>query len=402
MSADRAIVVGGGPVGSVAALLLAQAGVPVTVLERAADVVIDYRASTIHPPTLDLLEDCGATAAMLEMGLRAPVNQIRDRRAGKIAEFDFTALRDDTRHPYRLQCEQFKLVGWAYRELAKLPNAELLFEHEFSGLTQDDDGVDVAVTAPDGRTRTLRGRVAIGCDGGRSAVRKAIDVAFEGFTYPEHFLVSGTTFDFKSAMPDICSVNYTADPDEWYLLLQIPDMWRVIVPVDPEREPDDALGDAYIQNALQNLLPRDEPYDIVVKAIYRVSQRVAERYRVGRVFLAGDAAHINNPLGGVGLNGGLHDAVALTRRLIPFCHGSAPESELDRYEAERKPEAITAINAMTQRNKQLLEEREPAIRARNLAEIARTAADPELAYRYMLKSSMIESVRRCGLIATPA
>jgi 3-(3-hydroxy-phenyl)propionate hydroxylase len=193
-------------------------------------------------------------------------------------------------------------------------------------------------------------------------------------------------------------VNYTADPVEWYLLLEIPDMWRVITPVDPSVEPGDALMERRVQDSLQNLLPRAEPYAVLVKAIYRVHQRVASTYRVGRVFLAGDAAHLNNPLGGMGLNGGIHDALSLTGRLARVWHGRAPESELDGYEARRRPEAITAIHAITARNKKLLEERDPVVRERNLRAMASLAADPRRAYEYMLEGSMITSLRRCGMI----
>jgi 3-(3-hydroxy-phenyl)propionate hydroxylase len=394
---DRVIVAGGGPVGALAALLLARAGIPVAVLEREPGVQLDYRASTFHPPTLDLLEECGAEKALLAMGLVAPVSQFRDRERGKIAEFDFAALKRDTRHPYRLQCEQFKLVDWLYRELAKIPGAELAFEHSVVGVRQSDDGVEVEVDCPAGRKR-LAGDFLIGADGGRSEVRKAVDIGFEGFTYPEHFLVAGTRYDFKRHMPDICSVNYTADPVEWYLLLEIPDMWRIITPVNPGIEPSDAVKESRIQASLQNLLPRPEPYEILVKAIYRVHQRVAETYRRGRVFLAGDAAHLNNPLGGMGLNGGIHDALSLTGRLARVWHGEAPDSELDGYEAQRKPEAVNAIHAITERNKTLMEERDPVVRERNLREMASVAADPRRAYEYMLDASMISSLRRCGMI----
>jgi 3-(3-hydroxy-phenyl)propionate hydroxylase len=394
---DRVIVVGAGPVGSIAALLLARAGIPVTLLEREAARVIDYRASTIHPPTLDLLEECGATAAMLAMGLIAPTMQYRDRHRGKIAEFDLSALKRDTRHPYRLQCEQFKLVGWCYAQFAALPGVELLFSHRVTGVESADDSVTLTVDSPDG-VREIAGDVVIACDGGRSDVRKALGIGFDGFTYPEHFLVSGTRFDFKSAMSDICSVNYTADPDEWYLLLQIPDMWRILLPVDPAIEPDDAVQESSIQAALQNLLPRSEPYEIVVRAIYRVSQRVAATYRHGRAFLAGDAAHINNPIGGMGLNGGLHDAIDLTRRLAAVWHGREPDDILDGYETLRRPVAIEAINAMTQRNKKMLEERDPVVRQRNLDDWARIAADPAQSYQHLLQTSMIASLRRAGMI----
>jgi 3-(3-hydroxy-phenyl)propionate hydroxylase len=227
-------------------------------------------------------------------------------------------------------------------------------------------------------------------------VRKSTSIEFEGFTYPEHFLVAGTRHDFKRDMTDICSVNYVADPDEWYLLLEIPDMWRFITPVDQSVEPTDAASEDRIQRSLQDLLPRSTPYEVLVKSVYRVHQRVASRYREGRVFLAGDAAHLNNPIGGMGLNGGIHDALSLTDRVSQVWHGRADESELDGYEVQRRPEAINAIHALTERNKKLMEERDPVVRERNMKRMAEIAADPQRSYEYMLESAMITSLRRSG------
>jgi 3-(3-hydroxy-phenyl)propionate hydroxylase len=244
----------------------------------------------------------------------------------------------------------------------------------------------------------MRADYVIGCDGGRSTVRRAMGIGFDGFTYPEHFLVSGTRFDFKAKMPGICSVNYTADPELWYLLLEIPDMWRIIMPVAPSVKDDEAVTVGHIQSCLQNVLPREEPYEIVVRAVYTVHQRVAAAYRKGPAFLAGDAAHINNPLGGVGLNGGLHDAVSLTRKLAAVWHGRADERVLEAYEPERRPLAINHLHAMTQRNKTLMEERDPEVRRKSLDEVRAIAADPERRYRFLLESSMIGPVRRSGLL----
>jgi 3-(3-hydroxy-phenyl)propionate hydroxylase len=395
---DRVIVAGGGPVGSTVAYLLARENIPVIVIEAEPGLVIDYRASTIHPPTLDLLEECGAAQAMVDRGLVCPVWQYRDRNAGRIAEFDLSVLKNDTRYPYRLQCEQFKLVDWLYARLATIPGVEMLYGHRLTEVRASDDGIEAVVTTASGESRTIAGDVLIGCDGGRSAVRRAMDIAFEGYTYPEHFLVAGTVFDFKAAMPGICSVNYTADPVFWYLLLEIPDMWRIIMPVDPSVKDDEAVTAGYIQGCLQNILPRNAPYEIVVRAIYTVHQRAAGAYRKGRVFLAGDAAHVNNPLGGMGLNGGLHDAVSLTRKLSAVWHGRADERLLDAYEAERRPQAIEHINAMTARNKKLMEERNSAVREAALDELRAIGADPARTYDYLLETSMIGPLRRSGLI----
>lgn len=394
----RVLVAGAGPAGMVAALRLAADGIPVTVLERGADLAEDLRASTFHPPTLDMLAAFGLTDALIAQGLVARHTQYRDRRAGVIAEFDMQLLAGETDHPYRLQCEQFKLTRLVLQRLAAFPHAEVRFGVAVAGVEQDAHGVEVVADTADGPER-IRGAWLIGADGAWSSVRQALRIEFEGYTYPERFLVASTDHDFAAHLDRLAYVNYVADPDEWCVLLRVPDLWRVLFPTRPDESDEEVLQDGPIQRRLQDLLPKPGGYETRHRTLYRVHQRVARAYRAGRAFLAGDAAHINNPLGGMGMNGGLHDVLNLAAKLVAVHRGEADEASLDRYERQRRPIAIEYINASTARNKKALEERDPEARARSQAEMRRTADDPEAARAFLRRSSMIEALRASAAIS---
>ena len=370
------MIAGAGPVGLTAAYALTRAGMAVTVLERGADLAQDLRASTWHPPTLDMMEALGLIDPILENGLKARHTQHRDRRSGAIAEFDLELLRGDTNHPYRVQYEQFKYTRLVRERL----DAEVRFNAPILGVTQTSSSV--TVTTEDGTS--CSGDYLIGADGANSAVRKAIGVAFEGMTFPERFFVVSTPFDFAAVLDRLCYVNYIADTEEFCVLLKVPGLWRYLFPTQDESD-EEVLASA--QKKLQGVYPRPTPYETVHHTLYRVHQKVAAKYRVGRVFLAGDAAHINNPLGGMGMNGGLHDALNLCGKLIEG-------ADLDGYEAERRPIAIEYINANTARNRKLMAERDPEARRRAQDEMCRIAADPVAAKAFLMKSSMIETLRR--------
>ena len=372
---SKVLIAGAGPVGLTAAYMLARAGWSVTVLERAPGLAEDLRASTWHPPTLDMMEQLGFVDEILRDGLIAPTFQHRDRKSGAIAEFDLGLLRGETRHPYRVQYEQFRYTRLVYQ---RLTGVEVLFDQPVVSVEQDATGVTV--------NGAHRADYLIGADGAASAVRRAIGVAFEGMTFPERFFVVNTPFDFAQHFERLSYVNYIADTEQWCVLLKVRGLWRCLFPTQDESD-EEILASA--ERLLQGLVPRPVPYEAVHRTLYRVHQRVATRYRAGRVFLAGDAAHINNPLGGMGMNGGLHDAWAL-------CNKLASGEDLDRYEAERRPVAIDYINANTARNRKLMAERDPQARRRAQEEMCRIAADPVAAKAFLLKSSMIETLRRAA------
>lgn len=192
---------------------------------------------------------------------------------------------------------------------------------------------------------------------------------------------------------------YIADPVEWAAVFKVPDdgppgLWRAAFPCDSDL-PDDALLDpGHVQARMQGLVPRDSRYEIRYASIYRVHQRVASAWRVGRVVLAGDAAHLNNPLGGFGLNSGIHDAVNLAEKLGKVWRGEADESALDRYVRQRRAATIEQVQAMSIRNKRLLEERDPAVQRSHMLEMVAVAADPDRARRHLLDTSMIAGLQR--------
>jgi 3-(3-hydroxy-phenyl)propionate hydroxylase len=405
MSGDdpQVLIAGGGPVGLLCAWRLGRQGLRVRLFDNNDGPQADPRAATTHPATLDLLAEDGLADDMARVGLVAPIFQFWDRPSGElVAQFDHAILRDDTAHPFVVQCEQFKTARLILARLRSIPNVEVLFGHEVVDVAQRDGGVSVEVRGLDG-TRSHAGAWLIGADGGRSVVRKQSDIAFDGFTWPERFIVLTTPYDF-AANRGYCPRSYFADPEAWCNCFKVsadgpPGLWRTVFPTDPAQPEDEIMSDAGVAARLQKFFPAPEPYEVVHRNLYVTHQRVAETFRKGRVLLAGDAAHVNNPIGGMGLNGGIQDAVNLTDKLAAILLDQAPGRLLDLYDRQRRTVAVEFVQEQSIANKKRLEARDPAVRRTNLDELRGIAADPARARQFLLRTAMIASQRRAAAIA---
>jgi 3-(3-hydroxy-phenyl)propionate hydroxylase len=394
---QRVIVVGAGPVGCTAALCLVQRGIPVLLLEREAELAEDLRASTVHPSSLDLLDTIGVTERIIPLGLDAPVYQFRDRQTNEYVDFDLAVLADLTRFPMRLQCEQFKITRVIVAMLAAYPHAEVRLGVDVTGLENDPDGGGVTATLRDraGHETTEHAAFAIGCDGASSTVRKLMGIEFVGFTWPEKFLSIGSPLDYTAYLPGLSNVSYISDPDEWCALVRVVGSWRIVFPTDPASDDDDVLAESNIERLMRKFLPIRGAFEIFHRSIYRVHQRVAKTFNLGRVVIAGDAAHLNNPLGGMGMNSGIHDAFNACEKI----EGTDVAAELDHYTRQRHLVAVEYVQASSIRNKKLLEERDPAVRRERFDELRAIAGDPVQAREYLRRSTLYESLERANAVA---
>ena len=391
MQRRNILVVGAGPVGTVAALACAQAGHTVTLLEAQNAIDASPRASTTQPPTLEIIARLGLIDEYMRVGLVARTFQFWDRPSlRRIAEFDFERLRGETEFPFVVQTEQHKLAHMGIERLRTLPNAEVHFGSRVSALEQDADRVVLRAGE-----REFVADYVIGADGGRSTVRKSLDIEFEGYTWPERFLVITTLFDFEAAL-GVSYRNYMADPQEWTNLFKVAGddlkgRWRAVFNTRTDETDEEALAAAAVRARLARC--HAPQADWVHLNLYNVHQRVAKHFRKGRVFLCGDAAHVNNPIGGLGLNSGIHEAWDLAQKLDAVLRGG-DSTILDEYEARRRPLNIEYVQEQTIANKKRLEEREPAQRERRFQELREMADDPVRHKAFLMRASLLESTRR--------
>jgi 2-polyprenyl-6-methoxyphenol hydroxylase-like FAD-dependent oxidoreductase len=397
MEQTEVIVVGAGPVGLCLATLLAERGIEVLVLEAAQDIERDLRASTFHPPTLDMLDEIGVTPRLIEQGLICPAWQIRWHPYGERAIFDLSVLADVTAHPYRLQVEQWKL-SILMRQLVDLAGtAEIHFNARVIGVELAEDGAVVAVETADG-PRKLRAKYVVGCDGSRSIVRQSLGLTFDGTTYPETTILATTTFPFEEHLEGLSNVTYCWKEQGQFSLLRVPGRWRVSVYPREDVPIEEQLTAEAMQASFQDIVARNIPYDIGEQRPYRVHMRIAPRFRCERALIAGDAAHLNAPSGGMGLNGGIHDAFELAQALGAVLREGAREDRLDLYDRRRHTVAREDVISQADRNRARMRERDPERRREILKGLQAVTADCGRMHDHLVRSSMIEGLRRAAAI----
>ena len=394
----RVIIAGAGPVGLVSALRLVRAGIAVTVFEKAEALHSEPRASTFHSPTLELLDTLGLTSKLLELGRPAPQWQYKIYETGESVIFDFGLIADETRYPYRLQCEQFNLVRVAAAALEREAPGTLIFGAEVTNVVQNHDSV-TATLIRDGKPETMSGAWLIAADGAASAVRTKLDIPFTGETYPAVSFTVGTPFAFHEHLPGLLGVNYYWSDFGPFSMFRTRFMWRVGWSPPPDSVDEDTLSEETIQSKLGKICPAGSPFQVMTARLYRVHRRVAETFNLGRVLLAGDAAHLNSPAGGFGMNGGLHDAFNLTTKLIAIHNSADAGALLDHYTRQRRSAAVDDIQSTSDANYRRHREKDPAKRREVLADLQAIAADRDRHRAFLMDNALINSFRRSEAIA---
>lgn len=391
------VIAGAGPVGTVMATLLAQAGFDVIVLETAPDCAQDLRASTFHPPTLEMLDQIGITPMLLERGLKAPVYHWRDRQSGEVIDFDLSEIDDVTRYPFRIQCEQYHLSRALADGLDQFPNAEVRFNNRLLTFAQDDTGVDIFTETMVGIDK-IRADYLIGADGANSIVRKWLGIEFDGFTYPERFLCLSTSEPLEDHLPNLALVNYVSDPNEWLVLLRVPSLWRVLVPTNGELDDDTLRSDAMKNGIFDRLTGDGAKVDTMHRTLYRVHQRVAKSFMEGRVLLIGDAAHLNNPLGGFGMNSGVHDAFNLFEKLEPSLKNGKGTERLALFDRQRRTVTHSFTQMQTKENMAYIRGGNDDAHAKKRDSMLAIKADDAQRRAYLMRQAMFESLAQAAAI----
>lgn len=388
LETPEVVIVGAGPAGLVAALTLANAGVSVRILEKGSDLSTESRASTFHPSSMQVFERLGFIEELHRGAVKVPRVQFRDRVDGPFATLDYSLLQEHTTYPYRLQIEQSKITRRIAQRLATM-GIHVDFDHEVVQALADGDTSVVTVSTPRGVV-DIKPRIVLGADGATSIVRRTIGRAFSGMTYPERYLVVSTVSPLEEIMGDIELVNYVSDPNEWLAILKTPDHWRVTFPLGDEVDEGAAQQPVELRRRLHEVT--GEEIDFTHSNIYRVHRRVASNFGRGSTFLIGDAAHVNNPLGGLGMNSGVLDAYFVSRRVAAYLAGDQSLEYVKAYADVHRDLALNVVGKQTNYNWVALRESDETARSSQQRELAAIATDPVRSIQHLRGSALLKAL----------
>jgi 2-polyprenyl-6-methoxyphenol hydroxylase-like FAD-dependent oxidoreductase len=380
MSDDADVLIAGaGPVGLALALALHRRGIAVRVLEKRAGLSAASRASTFHPPTLDALDELGVFGALRPGGVQ--VDRILWRRVdtGLSATLDLGILAGETRFPFRWHREQQYLTPAL---LAALPPATVRFGAGVEELVQRD--ADITLYCEDGSRH--RGRFAVGCDGSSGAMRDLAGIAAETSDYAHRVLRLLTPLDLREHVVGLDGLAYLHDAEGSCSLLRMPEVWRLIFRIPPEMSDDEAMSEDHARARIARFLPHLKDMPNSGRDVYGVRKAMALSYRLGRVLLAGDAAHLTNTRGGMNMNAGIHDAMTLAATLDAVLRGG-DEALLDGWAAAR----LGAVRGA------LLPRTDARVAAEPGAEVARMAAMTSDAARHWAREASMLDICRVGM-----
>ncbi|MEP7244308.1 MAG: FAD-dependent monooxygenase [Gammaproteobacteria bacterium] len=386
----RILIVGAGPTGLVSALGLAQAGADVTVTEREPDVVSSPRATVYVASTLKVLDAVGLLADAKRAGAETYEFNQHFKMTGRIGRMDHRIVSDLTAYAYALHFGQDELARIILRRLQKLPHTHVLWNTAFESLEQDRDSVRVQLKTIGG-IETQEFDWVIGADGARSSVRPAIGVTFDGFTWPETFMATNVYYDFESL--GWVPANMVADGGDWRVVARLnkqEHFWRISYGESSDLTEEGRV--AKIAERYKTMLPdSSKEWQLDRANSYRVHQRSASSYRVGRVLLAGDAAHATNPIGGMGFTTGIQDASGLIESFKDLFSGAAGEGVLDYYAYERRRIFLEISNPSAMEFKRRAQETNDARRLEDEAGFFKMMEDPALH-----RAAMMSVFQLCG------
>lgn len=370
------------------ALALARKGIPAEVFEKDSELNTQIRASTFHPKTLEMFAEWGVADEVIRHGYKVNRLQYWERAPRRlIADFDYAAIAEDTPYPYRLQCPQH-IATRVLKPAVEAAGGSVRMGHKLIDFTDCGSHVTARFETASGIVER-EGSYIVGADGTHSTVRKQLNIGFKGKTYEDRFLLIGSDLNTNDLLPDAAQVCYIFDPQEWVIILNLPDIVRVVFRMTDDEDEETAMKEENLRARISNFFGQVPDYRIKTTQLYRVHQRVADTFRAGRAVLVGDAAHNNNPSGGMGMNSGIHDAANLTEKFTRIWNGES-DSILDDYSNERRQYAVESVQWYSdqQYNNMVMSAEEE--RERRNKSLAEAASDPAKARAYLLRASMLD------------